>query len=310
MLEEHAERVGAPATRPCARAVPSRKAEIVDEQPSPSPSIVSTVHAPNPEAHAAAAACASWWSTSCSRRAARARGASCAEATRDSPLGTPRPGDHSVMPVLGGARQRGQQARPHLPATDGIVALLGGRPPPPERLGRVGGARWRRRRLPRHRGRPDARHAAMERVGKRTSSLRRVNRSSLTATPDAPVDKQRGPGIVPVPDPKHVHGCVSGAADSPSRCPRTPNTRYLHGADQPGSVAAHAPDADVRGPVRPPMLVARHFGHPEPATQGLDDHLLLDGGDVLAQVELRRARPSGSPGSRSGCRSGGTRNAS
>ena len=59
VLEEHAERACAPATRPRARAGRRERPEIVDDRPSPTPSIVSTAHGAKPAAHAAAAACAS-----------------------------------------------------------------------------------------------------------------------------------------------------------------------------------------------------------------------------------------------------------
>src|SRR3954469_16628750 len=42
---------------------PPAKIEIVDDSPSPTPSIVTTAHESKPEAPAAAAACAAWWST-------------------------------------------------------------------------------------------------------------------------------------------------------------------------------------------------------------------------------------------------------
>src|SRR5687768_17669260 len=47
-----------------------------------------------------------------------------------------------------------------------------------------------------------------------------------------------------------------------------------------------APDVDVRRTMSAGMLVARHFGHAQAFPQRLDDHLLLDGRVVLAQIEL------------------------
>ena len=59
VLEEHAQRDVAPATRPHAPAGRRETIEIVAERPSPRPSIVRTAHGEKSAAHAAAAACAS-----------------------------------------------------------------------------------------------------------------------------------------------------------------------------------------------------------------------------------------------------------
>ena len=58
VLEEHAQRAraGDAATRV---SRPSRNTEMVDERPSPTPSIVRTAHGAKSEPHAAVAACAS-----------------------------------------------------------------------------------------------------------------------------------------------------------------------------------------------------------------------------------------------------------
>src|SRR6185312_15835301 len=78
-------------------SLPSRKVEMVADSPSPSPSIVTTAQDANPDAHAAPAACASWWSTSCSSACPREHRASSAFKAR---LLSPRdagPGAHSVI---------------------------------------------------------------------------------------------------------------------------------------------------------------------------------------------------------------------
>ena len=80
------------------------------------------------------------------------------------------------------------------------------------------------------------RHASIERVGNRTSSLRRLNRSSFTANRQPAVLQQRGARIVPVPDAEYVHDVVGQVTAS--------EEQILD--ERPAVARRAAPHADVR----------------------------------------------------------------
>ena len=177
---------------------PSRNVEIVAERPSPRPSIVSTAHGrevrrpgrrrrvrlvmiDEPEL----------------RRAERVHAASCRRsASRLSAFGHG-PGGHSVIRYFTARVSPASGTGPGLAAADRVVALLAAGPPAAERLGWIG-----RRGGDDDRSAPGARpacarHASIERVGKRTSSLRRVNRSSFTAKRSRPSCSSAAPESCP-----------------------------------------------------------------------------------------------------------------
>ena len=107
------------------------------------------------------------------------------------------PGGHSVMRYFSARVSSESGAGPGLAAADRVVALLAPGPPSAESSWRD--RRWRRRRDRSAPGvRPRARrHASIDRAGKRTSSLRRVNRSSLTAKRSRPSCSSAAPESCP-----------------------------------------------------------------------------------------------------------------
>ena len=108
-----------------------------------------------------------------------------------------RPGRPLRHAVFQRARQLREGAGPGLTAANRVVALLASEPPSAERLGRIGGGDGDDINLLRASRPAYARHASMERVGKRTSSLRRVNRSSFTAKRSRPSCSSAAPESCP-----------------------------------------------------------------------------------------------------------------
>src|SRR5688572_18167239 len=106
-----------------------------------------------------------------------------------------------------------------------------------------------------------ARHVAIERVGNRTSSLRRVNRSSFSAHRSRPSTSRAAPESWPsqIPSTFTVGSRGNGARSE---------EQVLH--ERIAVVRRAAPDADVRGAEQAPVLVAGYLRHPEAATERLD----------------------------------------
>src|SRR5262245_42807976 len=143
-----------------------------------------------------------------------------------------------------------------------------------------------------------SRHAAIARLGKWISSLRRVRRSSLTAATSRPSISRAAPASCPSHTPR-----MRIAASATRRFARLERRqwygpdlsrieRQVEMADRIADIAhRYPPRLDVRRAGDPSVLVTRHLAHAEPEAERPDDHFLLDGRRVGAQSE--RAQDGG-----------------
>src|SRR5262245_32745831 len=111
------------------------------------------------------------------------------------------------------------------------------------------------------------RHEAIEREGKRISSLRRVKRSSLMAKTRRPSCNSAAPASWP----SHTPSTFTAKSTSLGWL-----SKEQISDERPAVARSTTPDADMGGPVHAWMLVAGNFGHSESAPQRLDDHFLFD----------------------------------